>query len=206
AGNTPEPAAEAAPRRVRRAPRARPAEEQAAYGEGNLQPVAPGPAYAQTFAAAPAPTQPPALPPVATTPLFTPPPGTSFPAPVATGARRIPADNSPFTAIGTQAQPAAAPDAQQQPMPVAQPRGLPAIPVQPAAVQQRQPQADSLPPIQVTPVVASPSAGNAAAWVPSQQALPGASSALPPIAGVARPAMPSPVSTNAAPQGFFSGR
>ncbi len=142
------------------------------------------------------------LPPVATTPLFNPPPGTHFaptPAPM-----RLPADNRPYAPVAGQAGPAPAGTA-----------------ITPAAAAPAQPLSDGLPPIQVTPVVA-PSAAPAASStssraapapqtyvVPSPNALPGANSALTPIAAPPvseRPAPRAPVQNlNVPPPGFFTG-
>jgi hypothetical protein len=197
-----EPAAET-PRPVRRTRRAQAAE--AAYvppaDSSTLQPMQTQPTLASRFARPePAATEAPALPPVATTPLFNP-RGASFPAPVATPVRRIPADNGPFAPIeqaASAAQPVAA-----QPVAMVQPAAAP----RPAI-------SDALPPIQLPPaattapsgqILAAPSTTYGAS-VPSPQVLPGASSALTPIASPLRP-MPAAVpaaNPSQPPPGFFN--
>lgn len=194
-----DPAAET-PRPVRRARRTSVAS--AAYvppaDNATLQPMQTQPTLPSRFARPePAATEAPALPPVATTPLFNP-RGASFPAPVATPVRRLPADNGPFAPI----EQAGAPATQ-------------AVAAQPVAVMQPAAAASAaLPPIQLPPaatsapsgrILAAPSTGYGAS-VPSPQALPGATSALAPIASPLRP-MPAAVpaaNPSQPPTGFFN--
>ena len=189
------PAAEPVQAPTRRARRVRPAEAPAAQSS-SLQPI-PQETLPSRFARTePAQPEAPALPPVATTPLFNP-RGASFPGPVATPTRQIPADAGPFAPV----QPAVA-----QRAAIQQPAVIPA-PAAPRAAA-----SDALPPIQIQPPVASGRSGAPVATsgygasVPSAHALPGASSALSPIAAPGRPvpsATPS-VNPNTPPTGFFS--
>lgn len=180
------------PRPVRRVRRAPPADAGyvPAAESSVLQPI-PQSTLPARFAR-PEPVQEPTLPPVATTPLFNP-RGASFPAPVPTPVRQIPVDNGPFTPVVQPAAAAAQPPAAVQP-----------------AMAPRAVASDALPPIQLPPAVSAsapvaPATGYGAS-VPSPQALPGASSALTPIASPIRPVpAATPVANpNVPPTGFFT--
>ena len=213
------------PARSPRGRRARPAQEAPVTGQvlgyAAGLPALTEPAVTSPWSAGTA-NIPPALPPVATTPLFAPAPGVMLAVQPLAGPRLPPADNSPLVALprlGSNAVPesrvtAAAPTAMPQ---AALSTALP--PVNAAPIMQMQPMAQSLPVIQAQPLpgfgqgINTPPPGfggpGFVGMVQSPNPLPGASTALPPIAAGSSRAVPlpggNPTGFSGSPSGFSQG-